>query len=134
MLGASDYHNLSREEYISRCEEMNLQALYNNTDDYLGNTVCVKLEVLYRHSDSGVVYYLCSSVDGGYTFMLRDCVEGVERLQEGDFFMAYGECTGDWTVTSNGNKFDVIGMNMFYYDLIERSSLEAPSDMARSAK
>ncbi len=123
--GTSNHSNLSKEEYISRCKELNLHYLYDNTDDYLGEMMRVEVEVLDKQLLWGRVYYICSSVNGGYPFLLRDCMSNGEEPSVGDRITVYGECVGDLKVTSNGQIFNTIGMNMFYYDLTGESSLHA---------
>ena len=123
--GDSAYADLTKEEYIARCDDVDMAALYRDPDGFLGDPMRLELVFVHEEYISGKNYYLCTDVDEQYVFFVRDCIKGEEKPYAGEVIIVYGECVGDLTLNSEGFSYDVIGINMFYFDRIGESSLEA---------
>jgi hypothetical protein len=93
---------LPREEYVQRCERMDVESFYRVTNDY-GRFVCLELTVIEKdveHSidvyDIGATYYLCRDAGGGETVIyVQDCNLGQPmQFLPGDMIRVYGESAG----------------------------------------
>lgn len=116
--------SLTREEYVSACQETEAEEFYRIPEAYDGKFVCMTLKVIktvtyfdefYNVSDD--VYYLCEAEDGSsYKIILRDClIEGDQNLIEGDVITVYGEGAGRCAVyDENGTEWEGSCLNMAY--------------------
>ena len=114
--GLSSYSNLSREEYIAICEEADLTAICQNSDNFVGHAISIELIVYEKTSRDGHVYYACSDEEGEHALLVRDRIADGSDISTGDIITVYGECAGDWTLKGDGDTLDVAVINMFYYD------------------
>lgn len=98
--------SLSKEEYVSLCEEISVEEFFRNPDKY--NEKFVKLELTvtqkitdsekYYNNEKYTTYYICKS-QNGFTILLRDCSQdGIKNFIAGDQVTVYGEGTGNITV------------------------------------
>ena len=100
--------SLSREEYISRCEEVSPEELYRNSESYKDKFVKVELTVKAHVTDSDKYYgnekypdyYVCTDGSGKEFYILvRDCIQDVSlNYIPGDVITVYGEVDEGYTV------------------------------------
>ena len=122
--------SLTKDEYISACEEVSAEEFYRSPDAYKGEFVKMTLTVegsatyyndgFYYTEDDG--YYICRTADGGsIRLILRDClIEGKTRLIPGDVITVYGQGGGEKSVyDSNYNTFNGACLNMAYVELVK---------------
>ena len=117
-MGNSAYSHLDRDEYIEICKDVSLENICKYPDDYLGDTVKLELKVYEMNSSDGDIYYACSDDEGKYALLVRDCVASGSNISNDDIIIVYGECAGDWTFKGDGEKADIVVINMFYYDKV----------------
>ena len=121
---------LSEPDYRAACAEPDAEALYRNSQDYVGNFVQMELtvaEVLspYYFDSVGDYWeanvYLCQVQDGDITleFVVVDYrQENLTRLAVGDKITAFGEVAGEVEVTlNNGNLFERTTVYARFIDL-----------------
>ena len=123
--GESAYSHLPREEYIEKCDGVDLAALCSDPDSYLGDPIRIELVVLHEEYLSGKNYFLCTDINEKYVFLVRDCIKGEDRPYVGEIVTVYGECVGDMTLNLEGFTYDLVGINMFYYERLAEPSLKA---------
>lgn len=94
--------DISREEYVQLCEEMDVEDFYRVANDY-GRYVCLELTVIEKdveHSidvyDTGATYYHCRDLNGGeMVIYVQDCNLGTPiQFLPGDMIRVYGESAG----------------------------------------
>lgn len=94
--------DVSREEYVQFCEEMDVESFYRSAGD-LGRYVSMELVVVEKeveHSidvyDIGATYYRCRDLDGGELIIyIQDCNLGSPlQFLPGDRIRVYGESAG----------------------------------------
>ena len=101
--------SLSREEYVSACEEISAEDFYRYAEGYKEKFVAVSLVVKERFVDIDgyyggkeyTTYYICEALGGGtYTLLLRDCLQkgDAQNFGSGDMIRIYGEGAGEVTV------------------------------------
>ena len=97
--------SLSREEYVSRCENTAPETFYRSPDAYEDKFVSMTLTVKEIIIDSDgfyanekyTTYYICS--DGKFDIMIRNCIQsGDKNLAVGDTVRVWGEGAGNVTV------------------------------------
>ncbi len=95
---------LSREQYVSVCENVDPASFYRTPDAYRGEFVKMELTVVgkvvdaeaYYGNEKYTAYYIARSADGSVTVLLRDCNrEGTLNLMAGDSVTVYGEGEGN---------------------------------------
>ena len=120
--------SLTREEYVSACEEVSPEAFYRAPDAYKGEFVKMTLTVVdratyfndsfYYEEEEG--YYICRASDGGDILLIvRDClVDGKTRLIAGDVITVYGQGGGERSVyDSEYDIVDSVCLNMAYVEI-----------------
>lgn len=122
--------DLSRAEYVERCEAVDVEAFYR--DAYAtGRYLTLELTVVERISDpyadvydvgSGGTYYRCRSLDGGeLEIYLQDCnLEQKTNYLPGDRIRVFGESGGMVSLSWDGlYREELPCLYMAYCDMIE---------------
>jgi hypothetical protein len=122
---------LSRTEYVERCEALPAEQVWRNADGMRGDYVTMVLvveavwedEEAYYSGSSYPRFFECSVIESGekYTFLLHDFRQSAGvNLREGDVIRAWGQVGGNETIYNS-----VIGtmtspcINMLYLELVE---------------
>ena len=99
--------SLTYEEYVAACETVSPETYYRAADSFEDKFVTMDLRVIKKitaYDDSYtdyITYYLCTSVDGKYEILVRNCFLGdVQNLTEGDRVTVYGEGAGNGEIDS----------------------------------
>lgn len=101
--------SLSKQEYISLCEEVSPEEFYRTPDKYNDKFVSMELVIVekfyasYDVYDTDVyeqlynTYYVCKDSEGGtFTILMRNCLqEGDANFIANDVITIYGEGAGD---------------------------------------
>ncbi len=104
--------NISREEYVELCEEMDVESFYRVANDY-GRYVTLELTVIERKVeqsidvyDTGATYYRCRDLNGGELVVyIQDCnLDAPLQFLPGDMIRVYGESAG-MTVFLQGSSY-----------------------------
>ena len=118
--------SLSKEEYEQKCEYVNTEDFYRSPQKYEEQYVRLELTVVkkvwvYEGYYSEEDYYLCTSEDGRFTVLVRDClISGSENLVTGDVISVYGEGAGQASAFDfEGNTFDAPCLNGAYVYLTD---------------
>lgn len=100
--------SLSRDEYIGRCQEVDVEDFYRSPDAYDEKFVSMTLTVesiftgTGEYYDSGEysTYYICRDVsDGKFRIIVRNCIQDKKKnLAVGDVVTVFGEGAGMVTV------------------------------------
>ena len=94
---------LSREEYITACEQVEVEEFYRLPDFYGADFVSMTVTVVGKVTDSEVAYgngkyptyYVCRNAEGTCEILIRDCLQdGSYNLIVGDTVTVYGEGAG----------------------------------------
>ena len=101
--------NLSREEYVAACQEVEIVDFYRYASRYEDEFVTItvrmdhSLEGLNEDTSIEDTYWYCVDEAGGsYAILIRDCqLDDVENLMSGDVITVWGEGAGmqriyDW--------------------------------------
>lgn len=115
---------VSKNEYISMCEDITAEQFYRSADGYDGDYVKVRLQIIEQvtyvdkyYNDKDYVCYLCEAESGSsYRFVIRDCLlENPQRFISGDVITVYGEGAGECEVyDSEYNFITAMCLNMAY--------------------
>ncbi len=99
--------SLTYEEYVAACETVDPETYYRTADDFEDKFVAIDLRVVKKitafddNYTDYITYYLCTSADGRYEILVRDCFLGdVQNLAEGDRITVYGEGSGNGEIDS----------------------------------
>ena len=116
--------SITREEYVSRCEEITSEQFYRAADGYEGKFVCMTLKVGKKvtytdtyYNDKDYTCYLCYGTDGNeYRIIVCDCLlEDKQRFIAGDVITIYGEGAGEREVHDDDyNYITAPCLNMAY--------------------
>lgn len=116
--------SLTKEEYISKCENLLPEKFYRSENGYEGEFVCVKLKIVGQvtyvdgfYNEKDYLCYLCEAEGGSdYKIVVRDCLlENGQRFVKGDVITVYGEGAGECEVYDSEYNFTTAPcLNMAY--------------------
>ena len=99
--------SLSKEEYVTKCQDTEVEDFYRHAKKYENSFVSLELCVIEKFVDSDghyngedyTTYYVCEGIDGRFRVLVRDCVQdGSVGFVKGDLIRIYGEGAGEITV------------------------------------
>ncbi len=108
--------NISQEEYVEKCEDMNAVDFYRAGDNTKGKYITMTVVVKERFSDwytsydnEPALYYLCYDKNHPETpILVRNCLVGDDfNLMAGDTVTIFGESGGQVTVAQDGTSADL---------------------------
>lgn len=110
---------LSRSEYIAQCAEIPYTDIARTPDNFKGKSVKINgtvIQVSEGLFDSVTLRIQCGGEDIWYVTYTRQNADE-ERILEGDWITAYGECNGVESYTAIfGNTITIPSMSMKYFD------------------
>lgn len=120
--------DISKEEYISLCQEYNYKNVLRNPSEYVGQKVKITIEISSVHEETWLnnrKYYFGYSENeygfyGGDRYAVFDCRQGEDlKLLSDDIIIVYGEITEpEYTKSYILNSEELFCINMYYVDLI----------------
>ncbi len=120
--------SITKDEYMSKCYEPDIEDFYRSTDAYDGKYLRLELEILDRITDVQApgsaysTYYVCKGAeDSELRILVRDCViSGTHNFVAGDKVTFYGEGAGNQRVIeSDMTVTDLPCINAAYAILID---------------
>ena len=94
--------NITEEEYKEKCIRVGAEELYRNSESHKNEFVCIDLTITEKadaYEQYFPVYYICTSDDGKYEILIRNCIiSGPKNFTKGDKITVYGEMQGDTTI------------------------------------
>lgn len=124
--------SISKEEYISLCENVTLEDICRSADGNKDKFMAVKLKIVktvtYQdkyYNTKDYVCYLCEDENGSqYNIVIRDCLlEDQQRFISGDVITVYGEGAGEciaYDYDTEYTEYKAPCLNMAYVDLNEK--------------
>lgn len=121
---------ISREEYVSRCEEVSAEEVWRSPNTYRNKYVKITVEISssfenidsYSYFGGYDKYYVCR-VEGTENYILLfDCIQsGVSNFKKGDIVTVYGEVEGmsDILYDYNYHEYSAPCVNVAYATLDE---------------
>lgn len=124
---------LSRDDYIAQCQEVDYNDIMRNPDQYVGQKYKITVQIFSASEKwSAGTYYKAYTDDGSgsyfdkmvWIFDKRDeNSEGYSKILEGDTVTFYGEFTGlqETKNALNGEKGEDFALDAYYADIIEEA-------------
>lgn len=120
--------SLSQEEYIAKCEPLEVETYYRASASYEEKFVSLELTVIsgvesWDHYDSKYNrFYLCRGSEGDtFEVIIRDCIiENSQNFIPGDRIRIYGQGAEVIEVSNNrGDYFTAPCINVAYYEIVK---------------
>lgn len=124
---------LSRDDYIAQCQEVDYNDIMRNPDQYVGQKYKITVQIFSASEKwSAGTYYKAYTDDGSgsyfdkmvWIFDKRDeNSEGYSKILEGDTVTFYGEFNGlqETKNALNGEKGEDFALDAYYADIIEEA-------------
>lgn len=121
--------HISREEYISKCNEISAEDVWRSPHEYKNKYVKLTVEISssfedidsYSYLEGYDKYYVCRIEGSNNYILLFDCIQsGVSNFKKGDIVTVYGEGEGTTLVYDyNYNEYSAPCVNVAYATLDE---------------
>lgn len=114
---------LSKEEYIERCEELSAETVYREANSRVGEFVALTVRVeavwidSYSYNSAYTTYLECTVEENGkvWSFLIHDYRENGVNLTVGDVITVYGQIGGNVEIYTDYGVLRDPCVNMLYF-------------------